>query len=178
MISAGFLEVVWDQNYSAGQLRVFKIAASYRKEIEAYLSNFTPQDIYVAECLPPDEIIDLAPSFSSDRTFKEESEDLAELFGKDEKPNNDDCMYPSLPSRKFPVTAISFETAKIYADDYLGYFKDFNEKKLCVKLLGEAVDTKGVEFVDDLMNDLSRNITDYPKRRVQLIDYLARIKRE
>jgi len=178
MISEGFLEVLWDQNYSAGQLRVFRIGAAYRQEIESYLSNFTPGDINVAECPTYDELPELTPTFSTGLTFEEEFEALSELSEKNEKPPNNDCMYPSRAAAKLPVTPLSFETAKIYADDYLGYFRDFNEKKRCVKLLGEAVDSKGLEFVDELMMDLSRNIRDVDQRRVKLTDYLARIKRE
>lgn len=85
MIASGFLEVVWEQNYSAGKLRVFKIGEAYKSEIEAYLSNFTPGDIFAAECPPFTETFDLAPIFSvSGLSFIEETEALAETFEKNE----------------------------------------------------------------------------------------------
>ena len=81
-------------------------------------------------------------------------------------------------ARKYLCSGNSFELGKIYAEEYLGYFKDFNEKKRVVKLIGEAVDKKGLQFIEDVFLELSQNIGDYQKRRIKLTDYLARIKNE
>lgn len=177
-IDSGLVRVVKEFKYAEGTYRELQFVPSVADKIHPYLSDFIPPPKNAA--VVPDssklEIIDIVPVFSN-------PSGLSFALEKNEITSIDKCMYlqstPNKPiASKHLCSKEGFEFGKIYADEYLGYFKEFNEKKRVAKLIGQAFDSHGLEFMEELFLDLSKNIGGYPERRIKLADYLARLKNE
>ena len=111
-------------------------------------------------------------SFQEQISLKNELNAFDESMYTKNKPNKINKKQKRVSTKHYACKPESYEIAKILTDDYLGFFKEFKERVMFCKMIGKAVDEKGLVEVNDLLTAVGQNYLCHYERRVEIYERL------